>query len=429
MRFVAVVAALPLLVGLARTGIAQEQAGVSAAVRGDVQLVATAAPRAGLAGRRVASGEPIYMGDRIGTGPESGMQLMLLDETTLTIGPNAAVTVDAFVYDPARGTGKVNLSVTRGAFRFITGRIARNEPQNVEIRTPAGTLGIRGTIVVGRVEDSGRVMIALAGPGPNNNIGAPRGGFDFVAAGGTVSARKPGWGVSVEPGGPARSLQFAPADIEALGPRPIATAPRLPGPPGPPPPGAPPPLDPGEAGQRRAGALDRVGAIRPLREDARALEAGTLTALVGAGKDANRQTTFAELRLLNKGSATFSQTGVAMHRVGTGAPDGSYNFTMTINFAARTYSGSFTNINVPSAGITSETVTLNTPSGGSYALPPGKDFANFAGTSAGCVSAGRTCTGFVQTGTADGITAKVLRHTLRVNNSGAITEGTGKVRR
>lgn len=429
MRLAAVLAALSVLVADGGDAAAQDQAGVSAAVRGDVQLAAAAAPRAALAGRRLASGEPIFMGDRIATGPGSGLQLMLLDETTLTIGPDAAVTVDSFVYDPARNTGKVSLAVTRGAFRFITGRIARNEPQNVEVRTPAGTLGIRGTIVVGRVEDSGRVVIALAGPGPNNNIGAPRGGFDFVAAGGTVSARKPGWGVSIDPGGPPRSLQFAPADIEALGPRPVATAGRAAAPPGPPPPGAPPPLDPGEAGQRRAGAIDRIGAVRPLREDARALDAGTLAVLVDAAKTANHATTFGELRLLNKGSATFTQTGVALHRVATGAPDGSYDFTMTINFAARTYSGSFTNINVPSASLTGETATLSTPAGGSYAGPASGLFANFAGSSAGCAAAGKTCTGKVEIGTADGVTAKVARHTLTVNSSGVITQGTGKVRR
>ncbi|MBL8699637.1 MAG: FecR domain-containing protein [Alphaproteobacteria bacterium] len=418
-----------LLVGatLAQPATAQQQAGVSAAVRGEVQLVAAVAPRTGLAGRRMASGEPVFMGDRIGTGAESGLQLMLLDETTLTIGPNSAVTVDEFVYDPARGTGKVGLSVTRGAFRFITGKVARNEPQNVELRTPVGTVGIRGTIVVGRVEDNGRVVVALAGPGPNNNLGAPRGGFDFITPGGTVSARKPGWGVSIEPGSTPRSLQFSPADLDAIGPRTVAPGPRPPAPGGPAAPGGPPPA-PDDAGQMRAGALDRIAAIRPLREDARALDAKTLAVLLDAQKSVNGPTTFGELRLLGTGSATYAQSGVGMFRVPSGASDGTYDFSMTINFASRTYSGGFSNINVPSAGVSGASITLTAPSGGTYAFAPARDVASFAGSAAAC-SGSLSCGGLVQVGTEGGILARVVKHSVTVNNSGAITRGAGKVGR
>lgn len=421
---------LLIAVGLhAESALAQQQAGVSAAVRGEVQLVAAAAPRGTPAGRRVASGEPIFMGDRIGTGAESGLQLMLLDETTLTIGPNAAVTVDEFVYDPARGSGKVGLTVTRGAFRFITGKVARNEPQNVEIRTPSGTLGIRGTIVVGRIDEGGRAVIALAGPGPNNNLGAPRGGFDFTTASGTVSARKPGWGVSAEPGGTLRSLQFSPAEVEALGPRNAAPGGRPPASPALP--GAPssqPPLAPEEAGQGRAGALDRIAAIRPLREDARALDAKTLAALVETQKTVTGPTSFGALRLLDKGSATFTQTGVAMQQIVSGTPDGSYDFTLTINFAARTFNGSFTNVTVPSASITAATIPLTSPGAGSYAAERARDPVSFAGSSPGCTG-GVSCGGVVQLGTEAGIIAKGVKHTVTVNNGGTITRGTGKVLR
>ena len=69
---------------------AQERAGVSAAVRGDVQVASAASGAAGtVVGRQARGGEPIFLGDRIRSAADSGMQLMLLDETTFTIGPSS----------------------------------------------------------------------------------------------------------------------------------------------------------------------------------------------------------------------------------------------------------------------------------------------------------------------------------------------------
>jgi hypothetical protein len=77
------------------------QAGVASAVRGDVRLVALASQPAvagASVGRVVSSGDRIFLGDKIETGPQAGLQIMLLDETIFTIGPNAAMVIDKFVY-------------------------------------------------------------------------------------------------------------------------------------------------------------------------------------------------------------------------------------------------------------------------------------------------------------------------------------------
>ncbi|MBT4907881.1 MAG: hypothetical protein HON62_13445, partial [Rhodospirillaceae bacterium] len=64
------------------------RAGVAAAVRGDVVLIAAAPQQANrTVGKNVQSGDPVFLGDTIETGPESGLQIMLMDETIFTIGP------------------------------------------------------------------------------------------------------------------------------------------------------------------------------------------------------------------------------------------------------------------------------------------------------------------------------------------------------
>ncbi|WP_276654649.1 FecR family protein [Thalassospira lucentensis] len=119
-----------------------EMAGVSAAVTGEVIL----AKSAGEIGTLVESGMPVYLGDRIVTSPNAGMQILLLDETVFTIGPNSDIAIDEFVYDPATGDGRIVADMARGVMRFVTGKIPLNNPASMDINLPVGSIGIRGTI-------------------------------------------------------------------------------------------------------------------------------------------------------------------------------------------------------------------------------------------------------------------------------------------
>src|SRR5271170_5497577 len=103
-RVAAVAALVALVMVSAGAGAAPEpeQAGVSAAVRGQVQRASDAQP----VGVQVVSGQPIYLADRISSGAASGLQIMLLDQTTFTIGPDSFVKIDEFVYDPSTNVGK-----------------------------------------------------------------------------------------------------------------------------------------------------------------------------------------------------------------------------------------------------------------------------------------------------------------------------------
>lgn len=174
---------------------AAEQAGVSAAVKGQVALNR---PQAAV-GRQVVSGEPILLQDAIRSGPRSGMQILLLDETVFTIGPESEMTVDEFVYDPQTNAGRVGAQVTKGVFRFVTGRIARENPADMNVRLPSGTLGVRGTIVGGRVDEVAKsAMLVLLGEGRENDTGSPASAFEACNAGVCKQVRRPGYGLSID---------------------------------------------------------------------------------------------------------------------------------------------------------------------------------------------------------------------------------------
>lgn len=134
------------------------QAGVAAAVQGDVKITTTGSPA-----RILKSGDPVLMGDTIETEKNGKLQILLLDETIFTLGPLSAITVDEFVYDPATSDGKVRASMLKGIFRVVSGKVAHKKPENMAVDLPAGSIGFRGTNV-GGIIDGQKTMIVLLGP-------------------------------------------------------------------------------------------------------------------------------------------------------------------------------------------------------------------------------------------------------------------------
>ncbi|MDP2329478.1 MAG: FecR domain-containing protein [Reyranella sp.] len=98
-------------------------------------------------------GIDVQANERITTRANDRAHVVFLDGTALTIGPNSALVIDRYVYDPNRKAGDIALNVTRGTFRFVGGAISKNN--EVTIRTPSATIGIRGGIVTLSVSDSG----------------------------------------------------------------------------------------------------------------------------------------------------------------------------------------------------------------------------------------------------------------------------------
>jgi hypothetical protein len=208
--------AVATFVGLMLTqmgsAVAATKAGVSAAVRGVVERAAVDSG----ATTELHSGQDIFMGDGIKSQPRSGMQLMLLDESVFTIGPDSELTIDEFVYDPAVGAGQVTTRLTKGALRFVTGKVAKGNPQDMTVKLPAGTVGIRGTF--GAVNlDGGRTYVVLLGPGANNDANSREGRLDVSAQGQTIDLTRPGFGTIIEPGQPpAPPFRFSPDQMNVV---------------------------------------------------------------------------------------------------------------------------------------------------------------------------------------------------------------------
>jgi len=91
--------------------------------------------------QRLSKDSEVYPNEVVRTGAASVADLVFLDQTNLTVGPVSEVHLDKFVYDPGGSSGSVVIQATRGTFRFVTGT---QDNKVYQIKTPYGTLGIRG---------------------------------------------------------------------------------------------------------------------------------------------------------------------------------------------------------------------------------------------------------------------------------------------
>jgi hypothetical protein len=133
-------------------------------------------------------GTPVHMKDELRTGDDARLQITFRDNTVLTLGEKASIIIDSYVYDPDQGVGETVLQATKGAFRFVTGRLKDLKQKKIAISTPVADIGIRGTdfwggplndkygvlLLQGEVIVSNQAgSVTLSAPGAGTDIPSP----------------------------------------------------------------------------------------------------------------------------------------------------------------------------------------------------------------------------------------------------------------
>ena len=135
MRFV-VPAVLTLVIALlSSAAFAAETVGKVTRVENQAQI----------GGATAVVGTPVRMDDQLRTGPKARLEVTFRDQTLLTLGENASVAVDRYVFNPGEGSGEMAVNATRGAMRFVTGKIGKLPDHKVTVVTPNAALAVRGT--------------------------------------------------------------------------------------------------------------------------------------------------------------------------------------------------------------------------------------------------------------------------------------------
>ena len=115
--------------------------------------------------RILSAGDPIYFNDTVIAGDNSKSQIILLDETVMMIGAGTELIIDEFVFNPETLKAKYNYN-KQGSIKVLSGKISETNPEDLVVKTPAGTIGTRGTEFQALVdEEDGDSKILLIGPG------------------------------------------------------------------------------------------------------------------------------------------------------------------------------------------------------------------------------------------------------------------------
>ena len=133
------IAVLLLFAGTAlHPAYAQTRVGEAVLVQNEVARVA------GTLSMPVNVGDGLMRDETVRTGQESAAKLVMADNTNLSLGPNAAITLDRTVFNDEHSYRDIAIKLATGAFRFVTGH---SEKAAYRITTSVATIGVRGTVL------------------------------------------------------------------------------------------------------------------------------------------------------------------------------------------------------------------------------------------------------------------------------------------
>lgn len=136
MKTRAVLTAACITVAICQAG---DLAGTVKTVKGQVHI------ERGTERSTVSVGSPVYAQDRILSGSNSAVGIILADNTLLTAGPHSTLVLSQYSFDRGTNSGHMDALVKRGTLAVVSGQMAKKQPDKVVFRTNTVTLGVRGT--------------------------------------------------------------------------------------------------------------------------------------------------------------------------------------------------------------------------------------------------------------------------------------------
>ena len=109
-------------------------------------------------GRLLAVRSPVHRDERIATSNTGLGEFVFRDGTKFAVGMNSSIVIDRFVYAGDNSFENLTLNAAKGSFRWISGG---SNPSAYQINTPAGIIGIRGTVLDIYVGDGGLTAVVL----------------------------------------------------------------------------------------------------------------------------------------------------------------------------------------------------------------------------------------------------------------------------
>ena len=101
---------------------------------------------------------PAYVGthlqatDTVVTGADGSAGITFIDNSLLSVGPNSVLQIERYAFNSTTHEGVFDATLSRGTLSVVSGKIAKQSPDAMKVRTPSSILGVRGTEFLVRTE-------------------------------------------------------------------------------------------------------------------------------------------------------------------------------------------------------------------------------------------------------------------------------------
>lgn len=98
-------------------------------------------------------GMAVRQSDVLITGADGSAGVTFSDNSMLSTGPNSILVLDHYTFDSTTHAGKFDASLKKGTLAVVSGKIVKQSPGAMRVRTPAAIMGVRGTEFMVQVDE------------------------------------------------------------------------------------------------------------------------------------------------------------------------------------------------------------------------------------------------------------------------------------
>jgi hypothetical protein len=100
-----------------------------------------------------SAGMPVRTADVLVTGADGSAGITFSDNSLVSVGPNSVFAIDKYRFDSTTHAGEFEGSLRKGKLAAVSGKMVRQSPESMKIRTPSSVMAVRGTELVVQVDE------------------------------------------------------------------------------------------------------------------------------------------------------------------------------------------------------------------------------------------------------------------------------------
>ena len=101
-------------------------------------------------------GSGLQTADIVVTGADSSAGITFTDNSLVSVGPNSVFAIDKYSFDSTTHAGEFEGNLKQGRLAAVSGKMVKQSPESMKIRTPSAIMGVRGTEFVVQVDEPKR---------------------------------------------------------------------------------------------------------------------------------------------------------------------------------------------------------------------------------------------------------------------------------